>query len=63
MPHALWFYGRNEDCISCVVIKKAVAKKQREQRKRDAKEAKKRGDDPFFKQTRGRKSVKTRRGR
>jgi hypothetical protein len=56
LPHALWFYRRTEDCISCIIVREADAKRQREQRKRDEKEAKKRSGDSFFKQTTGRKN-------
>jgi hypothetical protein len=59
-PHAKWFKGTGEVCKSCKVIEKAAEKRQREQRKRDEKAAKKRSDLAFFKQTNGRKKPKTR---
>lgn len=60
-PHNKWFLRIGEGCKSCEVLKKADDKRQREQRKRDEKAAKKRADVAFFKKAKGRKNLKTKR--
>ncbi|GAB7323562.1 hypothetical protein MBLNU13_g07064t1 [Cladosporium sp. NU13] len=60
-PHDKRFKRIGEDCKSCEVVVKADAKRQQEQRKRDEKATKKRTDVAFFKQTKCRKNLNTRR--
>lgn len=60
-PHDKWFLRKGEKCKSCKVVEKAAIKRQWEQRKRDEKAAKKGAHVAFFKQTKGKKNLKTRR--